>query len=101
MAIDRQTKDAIEDAVSNAFSAGVESKRYIDVSRVPLICQSIINISADIKDINDKLEKNFITKTEFMPVRTVVYGFMGLVLTVVVLALLGLVIMNFSPAIKI
>lgn len=77
------TERQIEDAVGRAFGAGVDNGRYIDVSRIPLICQSIINI--------DKKLDELVTKQEFWPVKTLVYGITALMLSGVVGALLVLV----------
>lgn len=92
--MDTQIVDAIEKAVQKAFSAEGGDKRYIDVSRVPLICQAIVGIRDDIKDINQKLDDKFVSKTEFIPVKTLAFGFVGLVLIAVVGALVGLVIIR-------
>lgn len=81
--MDEQTKEEIKKAVIEAFSAGVDNKRYIDVSRIPLICQSIVGI--------DKKLDELVTKQEFWPVKTLVYGVTGLMLSGVVGALLVLV----------
>lgn len=67
----------IEDAVTRAFSAGVDSRRFIDVTRVPLLCQSIV-------EINNKMDK-MVTQDQFWPVKTLVYGLLGLLLTGLVL----------------
>lgn len=77
---------AIEEAVRNALST--DAKRYVDVSRVPLICQSIIQIHDNIKDIKD----NMVTRESFSPVRNLVYGLVSLFLTGIAVALLALVI---------
>ncbi len=82
--MDDKTLKAIEDAVTKAFSAGVGDRRFIDVSRIPLICQSIVGI-------DEKLDK-LVTQTEFWPVKTLVYGITALMLSGVVGALLILVI---------
>lgn len=42
--------------------------------------------------MESKFEKNFVTKTEFQPVKTIAYGLVGLILTTVVAALLAQVI---------
>lgn len=78
--MDTITERKIEEAVARAFSAGVDNKRYIDVSRIPLICQSIIGI--------DKKLEELVTKTEFWPVKTLVYGITGILLSGTVGALL-------------
>lgn len=78
--MDAITEQRIEEAVMRGFSAGVEDKRYIDVSRIPLICQSIIGI--------DKKLDELVTKTEFWPVKTLVYGITGILLSGTIGALL-------------
>ena len=88
------TTDAIEDAVQRAFAAGVGEKRYIDVSRIPLICQSIVGIGTRLASIDEKLEKNFVTKDQFGPVKAIVYGAASIILTTVFGALIALVIIS-------
>lgn len=82
--MDQKSLEAIEYAVTKAFSAGVDDKRYIDVSRIPLICQSIVGI--------DKKLDLLVTQAEFWPVKTLVYGLVSLILSGVIGALLILVI---------
>ncbi len=82
--MDEETKKAIEEAVIRAFSATAPDARYIDIKRVPLICQSIVGI--------DKKLEELVTQQEFWPVKTLVYGITGLMLSGVIGALLVLVI---------
>ena len=49
-------------------------------------------IRRDLDAIMKKLDEGYVTKAEFAPVKTIVYGLVGLMLTAVVAALLGLVI---------
>lgn len=86
--MDATTREEIKQAVIEAFSVGVDNKRFIDVSRIPLICQSINQIGIDIKEIKESI----VTKEEFTPVKTLVYGMVGLALSAIVGALLMLVI---------
>lgn len=51
-------------------------------------------IQRDVTDINSKLDKSYVTKEEFAPVKTLVYGMVGLVLTAVAGALITLVLRN-------
>lgn len=100
--MDEATLKAIRAAVEDAFSSGVKDKRFIDVSRVPLICQSINQIGKDIGEIKDLIMDNkeaadirmdgLVTADQFWPVRTVVYGLIGLILTAVAGALIALVV---------
>jgi hypothetical protein len=63
-------------------------RRFLDVTRVPLICQSIVGISQKLESI----EENMVTKEVFWPVKVLVYGFVGLSMTAIVGALFALVI---------
>lgn len=70
----------VEAAVMKGFSASAGEGRYIDVTRIPLICQSIVGI-------DEKLEK-LVTQDQFWPVKTLVYGITALLLSGTVGALL-------------
>ena len=49
-------------------------------------------IMVQIASINEKLDNTFVTKTEFTPVRAIVFGMVGLILTTVFGLLLSHVI---------
>lgn len=51
---ERQTK-ILADALREVFGELEESKRLVDVSRIPLICQSIVDMHKSIDDINKNL----------------------------------------------
>ena len=76
--------------VTKAFEAtfnitdSTGQKRFLDVTRVPLICQSIVGIHQKLEDI----QLNMVTKEAFWPVKTLVYGLNGLLLTGIVGSLL-------------
>lgn len=44
---------AVADALREVFGEHEESKRFIDITRIPLICQSIVGISARLDGIDD------------------------------------------------
>lgn len=69
-----------------------QDKKFIDVSRIPLICQDIRGIHKSLEDINQKLDNKYITTDNFWPVKTLVYGAVGLMLTGILTALIYLVI---------
>ena len=52
----------------------------------------IAYIKADLAEIKVNLDNKYVTKEEFQTVKALVYGFAGLILTSVVLALVYLVI---------
>ena len=53
--MDNDIKKEIREAVEDAFSAQVLDKRYIDVSRIPLICQSIVGIDNRLTNIEGNI----------------------------------------------
>lgn len=91
---DRNTQSLVE-ALRQVFGENEEAKRFVDVSRIPLICQSILQIHMDIKDIkqmNTDAQKNYITNDQFWPVKSVVYGAISITLIAVFSALVYLVV---------
>lgn len=83
---------AVTGALRTVFGENVDSKRFVDITRIPLICQSIIEIHGDIKDIKESLDKKFVTKEEFSPIQKIVMGAVGMILVAVLGALIALVI---------
>lgn len=45
-----------------------------------------------VKDIEDKLERHYVSQDEFKPVRSIVYGMVALMLTAVVTAMVAMVL---------
>jgi hypothetical protein len=58
------------------------------------LCKDIAYIKEKIIVIEEKLEQNYVTQDEFDPIKKIVYGLVALILTGVVGALLGLVILK-------
>ena len=79
-------------ALRDIFGEHKASGRFIDVSRIPLICKSIIDTSARLQGIEKRLDDHYVSKEEFGPVKQIVYGLISLILVAVVGALLALVI---------
>ena len=50
----KELTKSVANALREVFNENVDSSRFIDISRIPLICQSIINISTRL----DKIEGN-------------------------------------------
>ena len=67
-------------------------KKSIDEVQIAVIAEKVENIEKAVEEIKKKLEADFVTKAEFMPVRNIAYGLVTLVLTSVVGALLALVL---------
>jgi hypothetical protein len=59
---------------------------------IEYIKKSVDDLSGGVKDVKKNTETNFVTRAEFTPVRQIVYGMVGLLLTAVVGALISLVL---------
>jgi len=59
---------------------------------IDVIATKIDYIQRDVAEIKEKLEKDYVTRDEFDPVKKIVYGMVGLVLVAVVSALIALVV---------
>lgn len=68
------------------------NKESTDKVKLALMQQDLAYIKANIDDIKDKMENNYVTQEEFKPIRNIVYGMVTLILTGVVGALLALII---------
>ena len=49
-------------------------------------------IQEDIREIKQRLDTKYVTQTEFQPIKSLVYGVVGMVLTGVIGAMIALVI---------
>lgn len=61
-------------------------------TQIAVIATTVKNIEKDVDEIKTKLDENYITKSEFEPVKRVVYGLVALILSAVVIAVVALVI---------
>ena len=50
------------------------------------------NLTVAVDDIKRRLNEKYVTMDEFKPIRAIVYGFVGIVLTGVVVAIVALVV---------
>lgn len=97
---------ALADAISKAIGESKGEKRFIDLTKIPLICLSITGIHQTVKEIkemivankrdSDEQHETFVTKEyfhlNFDTVRLLVYGGVGLALIAMVGALISVVI---------
>ena len=60
-----------------------------DETSLAVIANDISYIKRDIIDIKEKLNDDYVTKTEFEPIKKIVYGLVGLILVAVVTALVA------------
>ena len=57
-----------------------------------VIYNDIAYIKDDVREIKEKMSADYITREEFEPIKKLVYGTIGLVLTAVAIAVINLVI---------
>ena len=101
---DQESVRILADAVSIAIKENKDDKRFIDISRIPLICLSIANISKALDEMKEMMASNrkesdiqhesFVTKGEFTPYKKAMNAIAGLVLVTIFGALLSLVIIR-------
>lgn len=66
----------------------IQNKRFLDLERVPLICNDI----AEIRKMLEEQKNTLVTQDQFWPVKTLVYGLTGMMLVSIVGALMTLII---------
>ena len=59
-----------------------------------VIKKDIEFIKCKIEELEKKIDNQYVTRMEFEPIKKIVYGIVTLVLTAVVVALIGLVVMK-------
>jgi hypothetical protein len=63
---------------------------------IEYIKRDVEEVKGDVKDLNAKVEKYYLTikmfESEFRPVRNIIYGMVGLILTLVLTAVVYLVL---------
>lgn len=80
MVLPNMTKEEVKQALTEVLDSQLADGRYVDVSRIPLICQSIVGIHTDIKEIKETLKESVVTQEAFSPVKNIVYGMVGTIL---------------------
>jgi tetrahydromethanopterin S-methyltransferase subunit G len=68
------------------------NKETTDKVKLALIQQDLSYIKANVDDIKDKMEKDYVTQEEFKPIKRFIDIIQGLIITGVIGALLALVI---------
>ena len=81
MTEDQHLREIIQEAVTYALNRGAKDKKYVDVGRIPFICDDIRAIHSALKEMNETK----VTKDDFILIRNIVFGFVGLI----VLAFMG------------
>ena len=84
----------VSEALREAFGEQEEAQRFVDTKRIPLICKDIANINKSLDALHIKIDNTFVTKDQFSPIKNLVYGVVGLTLTAIVGAVLGLILIK-------
>ena len=61
-------------------------------TNVAVILSEMKTVKEDVKDIKDKLEKDYVTQDQFTPVKNIAYGLVSTILLAVIGALVALVL---------
>lgn len=82
-----QNIKAIAAALRLIFGENQNSGKFIDISRIPLICQNINDIHVNLSELKtmvekfgEKADKRYVNKDQFSPVRSIVFGAVALIL---------------------
>ena len=96
---DERMVRVVSASLRQVFGEHEDSRRFIDVTRIPLICQNIKGIHDNITELKDfikdniqGIEESYVTKDAFLPVKSLVFGAVGLILIAIVGAGLALII---------
>lgn len=98
--------DIMQDRIEYVLARGTEQEKSIILARVPFICQDIKSINKSLDNIEkmmagfkndlevreEKSDRRYVNQDQFWPIRTLSYGFAGLLLAGVITALLALVL---------
>ena len=61
-------------------------------TKMEVALEQLVRVREDLKELNNKIDNNYITRIEFEPVRNIVYGLVSLLLTGIIGSLLMMVI---------
>ena len=76
-----RTTKALADALREVFGENIESGRFMDMQKVPLLCQSVLTIHANVAELKEMvkdLPNQFVSHDSFTPVRAIAFGLVGL-----------------------
>ena len=61
---------------------------------IAVLSEKIINIDKNVTEIKKKMEDDYVTKSEFEPIKRIVYGVVALMLGAIITALVATVIIK-------
>ncbi len=90
---DRVTR-ALATALRRVFGENEETQRFVDVSKIPLICKSIVDMHKSMEEIKDRLDTRYVTVEAFGPYKKALNLIATAVLGAIVVAILSTVIIK-------
>lgn len=103
-AIAAQVEAASFAAIEKFFNRGVQEKKFIDIGRIPFICDDINGLHLEMKEINKTItawDEDRVTQTDFQLLKQqsdltnkIVLAACGIILVAVLAAIVGLVIIK-------
>lgn len=90
----------MDDALIKQFASVeariAEASRLIqeDVRNTALVAKDVEYLKRDVAEMKGDLKGKFVTQDQFEPIKKIVYGLVALILTAVVVALLGTIIIK-------
>lgn len=74
------------------YRAGEHTAMALMAQDIKYMRETVTAMKGDIKELKDELEGKYVTSVEFEPIKRLVYGTVGIILTAVVTALVLLVL---------
>lgn len=92
----------VNDTLGTFFAQQTDKERFVSTQRIPFICNDIREMKDQMvesvklqREFQEKLEKRlddgYVSREAFWPVKTLVYGFVAMILTATVGAIIALV----------
>lgn len=93
---DNEFTKALKDHTKQDTAAFESIHSHLDrldkATNTDLIVYKIDELKTQFNNLEDKIDNNFVTKTEFDPIKRLVYGMVGVILTGVIMGILAIVI---------
>ena len=70
---DMKSIQILADAITKAIGDNANDKRFVDITRIPLICVAISGIHESLKDLKEmvkEISSSYVTHDQFKPYRT-------------------------------
>lgn len=79
------------DSALRVFNAKIPNTLSVDISSLAI---GVKNLTIEFEEFKTEVTKTLVSRLEFEPIKKIVYGMVGLILTAVTLALIGLVVIK-------